>query len=79
MHRQPRYRPAKSGTEYPAWIRKALADLIRDYQPVELSNYKVDFLAPDYAVITADVPSNIGQQVVVEVIDEEALTRGPVD
>lgn len=53
-------------------IREAIAQLIRDYHPTVVRNFKVDRVSPDRAIITADVPSQIGQQVVTEVYIDDA-------
>jgi hypothetical protein len=53
-------------------VREAIAQLVRDYHPTEVRNFKVDRVSPDRAIITADVPSVIGQQVVTEVYIDDA-------
>lgn len=53
-------------------VRAAISELVRDYHPTEVRNFKVDRISPDRVVITADVPSEIGAQVVREVYLERA-------
>jgi hypothetical protein len=60
-------RPVQGDPEHPA-VRRAIADLIRDYHPTELRSFDVQWTEPDRFLITADVPSKVGQQVLVEVI-----------
>lgn len=54
----------------PVEIREAIAELIRDFYPTELRSFQVDRISPDRAVITAWIPSRIGERVAREVYFE---------
>jgi hypothetical protein len=56
----------------PPEVRAAIAEIVRDLHPTEVTNFKVDRIAPDRAVITADVPAKVGHQIVREVYFDHA-------
>lgn len=67
MRRSSAHAAPVTGWPHDPEVREAIAELVRDYHPTEVRNFRVDRIAPDRAVITADVPSQIGHQVVREV------------
>ena len=69
--------PVEAPPEHPT-VRAAIGQLIRDYRPTRLGKITVDWRAPDFATIIAEVPSEVGQLVTLDVYIDDAGNAGPL-